>query len=126
MADAKQNSKNTGNAKHTPLRMCILTREKLPKKELARFVYLADEKKMVFDQINKARGRGANLKKGLEFYDEAVRTGAFHRAFKTKVSPENLAEVRVAFANFLERETLKSADGKVSLRVKLVDKVNLG
>lgn len=112
--------------KHVPLRMCIVTRERFPKRELARFVYIVDDSKMVFDPVNKARGRGANLKKNIETFDQAVKTGAFNRAFKCKVGVENLAQVRAEFNQYLERDALKSSDGKVSLRVKLVDKVNLG
>lgn len=111
--------------KYVPMRMCIQTREKLPKRELARFVYITDKNKVIFDPHGKARGRGANLKKSLEIFDQAVSSNAFTRAFKTKISKENLAEIREEFEKFLTRDSLKNDQQKVSVRIKVEDKVKL-
>lgn len=108
------------------MRMCIQTREKLPKRELARFVYISADDKVIFDPQGKARGRGANLKKSLEVFDKAVSSNAFARTFKTKISKENLAEIREEFEKFLTREALRNDKREVSVRVKVEDKVKLG
>lgn len=117
--------KTTQKQPHTPLRTCIATREKLPKKELSRFVYVADEKKVVFDPKGKARGRGANLQKALEYFDIAVKSGAFNRALKIKVSQENLDQLREEFSKYLEREKLKKNGDKVTVRINTGQKVKL-
>lgn len=111
--------------KHIPMRTCIVTREKLPKSELVRFVYLADEQRIVFDPKGGARGRGANLKKSLDIFDQAVQSNAFARAFKTKVDPDKLTPLREELAKYLEREKLGSGSDKVTVRVKVDDKVKL-
>lgn len=115
----------TKKEKHIPMRMCIVTRKSYPKRELARFVYLAEEKKMVFDPKGKARGRGANLLKTLETFDNAVKSGAFDRALKTKISNENLSEVREAFVKYLQRQELGQEGDKVTVRIKTGEKVKL-
>lgn len=111
--------------KHIPMRTCIVTREKLPKGELVRFVYLSEEEKIVFDPQGKARGRGANLKKSLDVFDKAVQSNAFARAFKVKVTPEQLAPLRDELAQYLEREKLRGDSESVTVRVKVDEKVKL-
>ena len=51
--------------KKIPMRSCIITKEKLPKKELIRVVR-TPEGEIVIDEIGKANGRGAYLKKDIE------------------------------------------------------------
>jgi uncharacterized protein len=112
--------------KHKPMRTCIQTREKLPKRELLRFVYLKETDEVVFDPSNKARGRGANLKSDLDTFDSAVESNAFSRAFKTKVSKELLNGLRSDVEKYIVRKEL-SEDGKtISVRVKVDEKVKLG
>ena len=52
------------------MRSCIITKEKLPKKELIRVVR-TPEGEIVIDEIGKANGRGAYLKKDIE----VIKTG---------------------------------------------------
>ena len=57
--------------KKIPLRSCIITREKLPKKELIRIV--KDNTGEVFiDLAGKANGRGAYIKKDLSIVKKAI------------------------------------------------------
>lgn len=56
--------------KKVPLRSCVITKEKLPKKDLIRIV--KDNNGKVFvDTSGKANGRGAYLKKDIEVLNKA-------------------------------------------------------
>ena len=70
--------------KKIPMRSCIVTREKLPKKELIRVVRTVDGT-VVVDDTGRVNGRGAYLKK-----DEAV----FMKAKQSKVL-DRVLEVEV-------------------------------
>ena len=48
--------------KKIPMRSCVITKEKLPKKELIRVVRTPDGE-VIIDTVGKANGRGAYLKK---------------------------------------------------------------
>ena len=48
--------------KKIPLRTCVITKEKLPKKELLRIVR-TPEGNVIIDESGKANGRGAYIKK---------------------------------------------------------------
>ena len=56
--------------KKIPMRSCIITKEKLPKKELIRVVR-TPEGKVIIDETGKANGRGAYLKKDLDVVQKA-------------------------------------------------------
>lgn len=51
--------------KKIPMRSCVVTKEKLPKKELLRIVK-NNENKVFVDLTGKANGRGAYIKKELD------------------------------------------------------------
>ena len=59
--------------KNEPLRMCIVTREKLPKFELIRVVR-TPEGNVVVDTTSKLNGRGVYLKKDLDVVKKAKNT----------------------------------------------------
>lgn len=82
------------NALHVPIRMCAVTREKLPKRELLRFVWVKESKQVVLDQGERVRGRGLNMKPDLEVFDKAIKIKLFERSFKITFSPEELAKLR--------------------------------
>jgi predicted RNA-binding protein YlxR (DUF448 family) len=52
--------------KKIPMRTCVVTKEKLPKKELIRVVRSADG--VIVDPTGKVNGRGAYLKKDKEVF----------------------------------------------------------
>ena len=56
--------------KKIPMRSCVVTKEKLPKKELIRVVRTPDGS-VIVDETGKANGRGAYLKKDLETIERA-------------------------------------------------------
>ena len=52
-----------------PLRTCVITKEKLPKKELLRIVR-TPEGEVVVDETGKINGRGAYIKKDISVLDK--------------------------------------------------------
>lgn len=79
--------------KKVPLRKCVVTNEKLPKKELIRVV--KDNTGKVFvDYSSKANGRGAYLKKSSEVIELAIKKNSLDRALETKIDPSIYEELR--------------------------------
>lgn len=101
-----------------PMRMCIVTRERKPKKELVRFVLDRESGIVSLDPKGKVSGRGANISQSLDIFDQAVKTGAFSRAFKSPVSKENLQAMREQLAQYLARKELGEQNGKVVVRIQ--------
>ena len=56
--------------KKIPMRSCVITREKLPKKELIRVVR-TPEGNIIIDESGKSNGRGSYLKRYLEVIAKA-------------------------------------------------------
>ncbi len=56
--------------KKIPLRTCVLTKERLPKKELLRIVR-TPEGQIIIDESGKANGRGAYVKKDVSIINKA-------------------------------------------------------
>lgn len=104
--------------KHVPLRTCIVTREKKPKNELARFVVDPISGMMVLDTTGKAKSRGANLSLDLGIYDRGSKEGFFERALKIKITEDNYAAVRKDFENYLKKREFRDGRKKVSVRIK--------
>lgn len=100
------------------MRMCIQTRKKFSKNELARFVIDPESKNFSLDREKKTRSRGANLSLDREVYDQAVRSGAFERALGKKISTNEYEAVRKDFDEYVRREKLKDGQKNVNLRVK--------
>lgn len=55
--------------KKIPMRMCVVTREKMPKKDLIRVVYFNDT--FTVDKSGKLNGKGCYLKKDVSVIDTA-------------------------------------------------------
>jgi predicted RNA-binding protein YlxR (DUF448 family) len=70
--------------KSIPMRSCIITREKLPKKELIRVVR-TPEGNIVVDDTGKANGRGAYLKRDIEVIKKARTSKQLDRHLEIKV-----------------------------------------
>lgn len=70
--------------KKIPMRTCVVTREKLPKKELVRVVR-TPEGTVVIDESGKANGRGAYLKKDLDVFLKAKKTKVLNRHLEIDV-----------------------------------------
>ena len=76
--------------KKIPCRTCVVTKEKLPKKELIRVVR-TPEGEVIVDETGKANGRGAYLKKDLETFNTAAKSKVLDRHLETSV-PESVYE----------------------------------
>lgn len=76
--------------KKTPLRTCVVTKEKSDKKELLRIVKTKDGKIFV-DETLKANGRGVYLKKSEEVIKKAEISKVLNRALEVEV-PHNIYE----------------------------------
>jgi hypothetical protein len=106
---------------HVPMRMCAVTREKLPKKGLLRFVGLKDKKKVVLDKGERVRGRGLNIRPDLETFDLAIKRKVFERAFGFKIEDVEVAKLRKEVDDYLD---LKFREKKV-VRITKEDLDNL-
>ena len=73
--------------KKIPLRTCVITKEKIEKKDLIRVVR-TPEGNVVYDSTGKQNGKGAYLKKELSVIEKAQKSGALDKILEVKVSDE--------------------------------------
>ena len=76
--------------KKIPERMCVITREKYPKKELIRVVR-NKEGEVFVDITGKANGRGAYLKRDIEVIEKAKKTKQLDRILEIAI-PDTIYE----------------------------------
>lgn len=76
--------------KKIPMRSCVVTGEKLPKKELIRVVR-TPEGNVIVDESGKANGRGAYLKKSVETFEKASKSKILNRKLEVEV-PDSIYE----------------------------------
>jgi len=74
--------------KKIPMRTCVITKEKLPKKELIRVVR-TPEGNIIVDETGKSNGRGAYLKKDKEVINKAKNSKFLNRILETEI-PDNI------------------------------------
>ena len=79
--------------KKVPLRTCVITREKLEKKDLVRVVK-NNEGEVFVDETGRANGRGAYIKRDLEVLDKAIKSGALERQLECKIPNEIYDELK--------------------------------
>lgn len=70
--------------KKIPMRMCIVTREKWPKKDLIRVVSFNDN--ITIDITGKQNGKGCYLKKEKAVIEEARNKKILNHVFETEVN----------------------------------------
>lgn len=87
--------------KHIPLRSCIACRLKSPKRELIRVVR-TPEGTLEIDPKGKMPGRGAYVCRKQQCCEAALQPGRLSQAFKSQVSAQEAAAVRVAVSALLE------------------------
>lgn len=79
--------------KKIPMRTCVVTKEKYPKKELIRVV--RDNLGKVFvDETGKSNGHGAYLKKDLEVINKAMQTKILERYLEVLIPQEVYDELK--------------------------------
>ncbi len=79
--------------KKIPMRSCVVTHEKLPKKELVRVVR-TPEGNVIVDTTSKANGRGAYLKLALDVIDKAEKSKVLDRVLEVEVPSSVYEELR--------------------------------
>jgi predicted RNA-binding protein YlxR (DUF448 family) len=83
--------------KKIPLRTCVVTHERLPKKELIRVVK-NKENEVFVDLTGKKNGRGAYVKRDLEVIEQARKTKVLDKHLETNV-PEEIYDELVSIVN---------------------------
>ena len=76
--------------KKIPMRTCVVTGEKLEKKELIRVVR-TPEGTVIVDETGKANGRGAYLKKDIETFEKAEKSKILNKRLEVEV-PSSIYE----------------------------------
>lgn len=66
------------------MRTCLITKEKLPKKELIRVVRTPDGE-VVLDETGKVNGRGAYLKKDIQVFEKARKSNILARQLEVAI-----------------------------------------
>ena len=79
--------------KKIPLRTCVVTNEKLPKKELLRIVR-TPEGKIEPDLSGKLNGRGAYIKTSLEVLEKAKKNKSLNRHLEVVLSDEDYERIK--------------------------------
>ncbi len=78
--------------KKIPLRTCVVTNEKLPKKELLRIVR-TPEGNVIVDLTGKQNGRGAYIKKDISVVELAKKNHNLERKLETKIEDSVYEEI---------------------------------
>ncbi len=79
--------------KKIPQRTCVVTKEKLDKKDLIRIVR-TPEQKVIIDETGKANGRGAYLKKDLDVINKAQTKHILDNILNVKVEDSIYEELK--------------------------------
>ncbi|MCR4581381.1 MAG: YlxR family protein [Bacilli bacterium] len=80
--------------KKIPMRMCVVTHEKLPKKELLRIVKTEDG--IIVDETGKVNGHGCYIKKSIETLELAKKSKVLNKVLETELTEEvykNIEEI---------------------------------
>lgn len=83
---------NKLKTKKIPMRSCVVTSEKFPKKELLRIVK-TKEGEILVDETGKINGRGAYIKKDLEVLEKAKKSKILERKLEIEIPEEVYKEV---------------------------------
>lgn len=69
-----------------PMRMCVVTKEKYPKRDLIRIVKTSNG--VVVDESGKVNGHGAYLKRDKEVFDKAYKTKILDKILEVEIPEE--------------------------------------
>ena len=78
--------------KKIPMRSCIVTKEKLPKRELLRIVRTPDGN-IIPDISGKMNGRGAYIKKDINVLEKAKKSKILDKVFETNITDDVYDEI---------------------------------
>ena len=85
-------------AKKEPFRTCVVTKEKLPKKELLRIVRNTDGYVVPY-LTGKLNGRGAYIKRDIDTLNKAKQNKALEKALEVSISDEVYSEIEKVINN---------------------------
>lgn len=83
--------------KKIPMRTCIISKEKLPKRDLLRIVR-TPQGEVVIDVTGKTNGRGAYIKKDIDIIKKAKITKQLENHLETSI-PDNIYEEIINIIN---------------------------
>lgn len=81
-----------------PLRTCVVTNEKLEKRELLRIVK-TPEGEILADLTGKINGRGAYIKKDLEVLEKARKSKILEKRLETSISDQVYDKIKELIEN---------------------------
>lgn len=84
--------------KKIPMRTCVVTHEKLAKKDLIRVVR-TPEGSIVIDETGKQNGRGAYIKKDLDVLDIAKKKNILGQVLKVEIPDDIFIKLRSIIEN---------------------------
>lgn len=84
--------------KKIPMRKCVATGERLPKKDLIRIVRTSDGT-IEIDETGRKNGRGAYVKRSVEAIDIALKKKSLNRSLECEVPIELFEELKAKFKN---------------------------
>ena len=84
--------------KKIPLRMCVVCRERMDKRDLIRVVR-TPEREILVDMTGKKSGRGAYLCKNQSCLEKGIKSKSLERALEVNISPEVEEILREQFQN---------------------------
>lgn len=79
--------------KKIPMRSCVVSGEKLPKKDLLRIVR-TPEGNVVADDTGKVNGRGAYIKRDINVLELAKKNKALERHLEVKIDDATYEEIK--------------------------------
>ena len=79
--------------KKIPMRTCVVSNEKLPKKELLRIVK-TPENEIKIDETGKMNGRGAYIKKDLSVLESLQRSKLLEKKLECKIEDSVYEEIK--------------------------------
>ena len=79
--------------KKIPMRKCVITNERLPKKELIRIVK-DKEGNICVDKTGKKEGRGAYICDNINCLEKVIKTKRLEKVLDTKISEEIYINLR--------------------------------
>ena len=79
--------------KKVPMRTCVVTKEKYPKKDLLRIVRTPSGE-IKADITGKLNGHGAYIKKDVETLDKAIKTKALEHYLECEITSSVYDEIR--------------------------------
>lgn len=90
--------------KNTPLRTCIVCKNKFPKKDLIRIVRDKKNSQILFDKTGKMNGRGAYVCTDKSCIDKLYNLKIISYALNVNTTKENMSDVKEEIKHYIENK----------------------